>query len=117
MEKRLFTRIPFKAIARFDVGNEHYEVELLDISLNGALITQPEDFAGKTGDEVIFDLLLDDKESNIKIEGKIVHAAENRIGIQCHHIALDSITHLRRLVELNLGDPDLLDRELGALQP
>ena len=27
----------------------------------------------------------------------------------------DSVTHLRRLVELNLGNPDLLERELSAL--
>jgi hypothetical protein len=28
---------------------------------------------------------------------------------------LDSITHLRRLVELNSGDPALLDREFSSL--
>jgi len=31
------------------------------------------------------------------------------------HIDLDSISHLRRLVELNLGDEALLERELAAL--
>jgi hypothetical protein len=33
----------------------------------------------------------------------------------CESIDLDSITHLRRLVELNAGDPALLERELTAL--
>ena len=31
------------------------------------------------------------------------------------HIDLESISHLRRLVELNLGDSSLLERELAAL--
>ena len=31
------------------------------------------------------------------------------------HIGLESIEHLRRLIELNLGDPEELERELGAL--
>lgn len=37
------------------------------------------------------------------------------LGFVCRHIDLDSISHLRRLVELNLGDEQLLERELAAL--
>jgi len=37
------------------------------------------------------------------------------LGLSCREIDLDSITHLRRLVALNLGDEALLDRELGLL--
>jgi hypothetical protein len=35
--------------------------------------------------------------------------------LRCDSIDLDSITHLRRLVELNAGDPRELDRELAIL--
>jgi len=38
-----------------------------------------------------------------------------RIGFACTHIDIDSAAHLRRLVELNLGNPELLARELSAL--
>ncbi|MCG8610315.1 MAG: hypothetical protein MI864_07240, partial [Pseudomonadales bacterium] len=31
------------------------------------------------------------------------------------YIDLDSITHLKRLIELNVGDPSLIERELSAL--
>ena len=37
------------------------------------------------------------------------------VGMVCRHIDVDSISHLRRLVELNLGDEALLERELAAL--
>jgi hypothetical protein len=33
----------------------------------------------------------------------------------CRHISLESIERLRRLIEFNLGDPQELERELGAL--
>ncbi len=34
---------------------------------------------------------------------------------RCEHIDIDSITHLKRLIELNLGDEALLHRELAHL--
>ncbi|VAX04921.1 hypothetical protein MNBD_GAMMA20-584, partial [hydrothermal vent metagenome] len=43
------------------------------------------------------------------------HSENDHIGFRCEHIDLESISHLRRLVELNLGDAKLLDRELSAL--
>ena len=46
---------------------------------------------------------------------QLAHCHGRLAGLVCTSIDLDSITHLRRLVELNLGDPDLLDRELSAL--
>jgi hypothetical protein len=36
-------------------------------------------------------------------------------GLQWRNIDVDSLTHLRRLLELNLNDPSLLDRELADL--
>jgi hypothetical protein len=45
----------------------------------------------------------------------VSHVDGRHIGLRCSSIDLDSITHLRRLVELNAGDPALLERELTAL--
>ena len=36
-------------------------------------------------------------------------------GLLCKGIDLDSVTHLRRLIELQLGDPALLERDLAEL--
>ncbi len=43
------------------------------------------------------------------------HNNKGQVGFECVHIDIDSISHLRRLVELNLGDDTLLERELAAL--
>ena len=47
--------------------------------------------------------------------GTVVHIDSQHIGLRCDSIDLDSITHLRRLVELNSGDPSMLEREISAL--
>jgi hypothetical protein len=49
------------------------------------------------------------------MQGVITHVEGLYIGLACRNIDLDSVTHLRRLVELNLGDVALLERELSAL--
>jgi hypothetical protein len=51
----------------------------------------------------------------ITMETRVVHREGDDAGLRCLSIDLDSVTHLRRLVELNLGDPALLDRELSEL--
>jgi hypothetical protein len=43
------------------------------------------------------------------------HSERAQVGFECEYIDLDSISNLRRLVELNLGDSVLLERQLGSL--
>jgi hypothetical protein len=49
------------------------------------------------------------------MQGELVHREGHQVGLRCREIDIESIAHLRRLVELNLGDEDLLERELSAL--
>ena len=44
-----------------------------------------------------------------------VHHNNGYTGLRCDSIDLDSVTHLRRLIELQLGDPALLERDLAEL--
>ena len=45
----------------------------------------------------------------------VVHQTSEETGLQCNAIDIDSISHLRRLVELNLGDENQLNKELSQL--
>jgi hypothetical protein len=47
--------------------------------------------------------------------GHLVHHKDGHLGFRCDNIDLDSVTHLKRMVELNLGNEDVLERELGEL--
>jgi hypothetical protein len=114
-ERRRFNRILFDASVTVMYGGLLIEANLIDISLKGALVRLPESADQEFTGDTWLKIQLDEKDSCIEMEGEVVHREPGRIGFQCRHIDMDSITHLRRLVELNLGDPSLLERELEAL--
>ena len=114
-DKRQFTRITFDSPVYLSTETATWQSELVDISLNGVLIDKPANWQGSVGD--LYKLTLDLNESDIEIrmEVEVAHMENNHIGLHCKHIDLDSITHLRRLVELNVGNTEILNRELSAL--
>lgn len=114
-QRRRFTRIHFQSKARFRINTSSCECEVCDLSLKGAMIEVPAGVAVASGAAGTLELRLDEEETIVRMEGTIVHAKDGRIGLACREIDLDSITHLRRLIELNLGDPQLLNREFSAL--
>jgi len=116
-ERRHFSRIPFHAQGHLhaDKGEMHLNCEVLDVSLKGILLAKPEGWQGLLNDKYQVDLLLENGELVIKMAAAVAHIDNDSVGFLCEHIDLDSITHLKRLVELNLGDPELLQRELSAL--
>jgi hypothetical protein len=118
IKPRHFSRIPFDADVQLHVhlAKEVQTAHLLDISLKGALIEtmQPITNAYK-GKICRMELSLGKGGEHITMEGKVVHQAGSLMGIECQHIDLDSMINLRRLVELNMGDEKLLERELAEM--
>lgn len=117
-EFRHFSRIPFHADVRlnFYLTDEVQTPHLLDISLKGALVQTEHPIVNSfKGERCRMTLLLGEDGENITMEGKVIHQEGQLLGIECQHIDLDSMTNLRRLVELNTGDEKLLQRELGEM--
>ncbi|NJD05280.1 MAG: PilZ domain-containing protein [Methylococcaceae bacterium] len=115
-ERRRFWRAAFNAPVNLTGDKFGIDATLDDISLKGALLECPEGWRGTVGERCHLTLLLGGEPSaKIVMEGHIAHIEGRRVGLNCDSIDLDSITHLRRLVELNAGDPELLDRELVIL--
>ena len=114
-ERRRFSRITFHRPAELEAGAERATCDLLDVSLKGALVETPGPFRGEVGQRCSLTIRLDAAEAVIRMDGEIVHREGRQVGVRCTEIDLDSIAHLRRLVELNLGDEALLQRELSAL--
>ena len=115
--QRRFTRIPFLAqseISSVD-GKSTWPCDLLDISLHGALTTRPEGWHGDRDALFLLQSHLSDDSTTIEMEVRVAHVEDDRIGFVSNHMDLDSATHLRRLVELNLGNEALLERELMEL--
>jgi hypothetical protein len=114
-ERRNHQRIPFQAEIIMQCGNEEWSCNLLDISLKGMLVEPPENLDIDTARPCAIALFLGE-EAAIHARVKIARIMDNgNWGLQWLHIDVDSLKHLRRLLELNLNDPGLLDRELADL--
>jgi hypothetical protein len=114
-ERRRFSRITFHRPAELDAVGERVACELLDVSLKGALVEVPLSSNARAGQPASLSIRLDAGDAVIRMAGQIVHREGTQVGLRCVEIDIDSIAHLRRLVELNLGDEALLERELSAL--
>jgi hypothetical protein len=113
-EHRRFTRVPFPAMVILHADGRQWECTVIDISLKGALLRGPADWPAKNGQEVHLEVQIADG-VRIHMQGTVAHIEADHVGVTCRHIDLDSAAHLRRLVELNLGDEAQLHRELQAL--
>lgn len=115
--RRSFSRVPFTANAHIfaQQGDIYLNCPVIDVSLNGLLIRCPDNWSGHLDDVFKVDLLLENGQIVINMQATIAHMTQHTIGFHCQSIDLDSITHLKRLIELNLADEGLLHRELSAL--
>ena len=120
-ERRQHARIAFHTRAHLRTGDRQSDVEVLDISFKGALLRLPNEGETpmtaplETGADCQLEVPLDDTSGTIRMDARVAHVGGGLLGVVCQLIDIDSATHLRRLVELNLGDPALLERELSAL--
>ncbi len=113
--RRNFHRIFFDADASITSGEESYTSRLIDLSLNGALVRAPTNWQPETGDDVRLTLKLGADGIDIVMETSVTHTEVDTVGLKMVNIDMDSISHLRRLVELNLGDSEMLHRDLEHL--
>ncbi len=113
--RRRFTRINFDAQCTLSSAENEWQVTLIDICLKGALIESDHEIVLSLSDQVALKIMLEGSDIVITMPARINHQLNNRLGFQAMCMELDDITHLRRLVELNLGDSVLLERELVHL--
>lgn len=113
--KRLFTRIPFEAGVTLNTFPGKHECQLVDISLRGALVERDLPWGAAVGDPCSLLVRLAGGDASIRMAGEVAHLEAGRLGMRCTEIDLESITTLRRLVELNLGDEAALHREIAAM--
>lgn len=113
-ERRTYSRVPFSAEIVMQSGHEEWSCNLIDISLKGMLVEPPTDLNIDTSKPCAVALFLGD-DASIHARVKITHIDNGHWGLEWLHIDVDSLKHLRRLLELNLKDSNLLNRELSEL--
>jgi hypothetical protein len=115
-ERRRFTRVPFASAARLEGPDGVHDVHVIDLSLNGVLVAPADGSALPDQANAAYRLRLTlSSSADISMDLRLAHIQLGYAGFVCERIDIDSLTHLRRLFELNLADPALLQRELNAL--
>ncbi|MFC3031921.1 PilZ domain-containing protein [Pseudoalteromonas fenneropenaei] len=114
-DRRRFTRVLFSSRAKLMTAGGDYNCELLDLSLNGALVSLPLGFIAMKDEPASLRFALPESDVVIHMQVEIRHIENAHLGLHCTQIDLESVTHLKRLIELNLGSDLILYRELEQL--
>ncbi|WP_305045553.1 PilZ domain-containing protein [Geoalkalibacter sp.] len=115
-EKRRFGRIPFGSAVNLLVDEQSLTAQLIDLSLKGAKIhlTQGPSLADETRCRFILAL---DCGVVLNFGAQIVHRTGEQLGLKFVESDPESFSHLLRLMELNTGDGEQIERELHSLGP
>jgi len=114
-ERRQFSRVDFQSKVVVVFSEEIHEAELIDISLKGALIKSINTIENQQGESCTFELSLQPSDIVLKVDALLVYKKNNQMGLKFSNIDLESMTHLRRLVELNTGNAEIVQKELFFL--
>jgi hypothetical protein len=114
-DNRRFTRIVFSTPVMLTCKQEQWKTELIDVSFKGALVKKPDIFPSNETQPFTLSFRLANTEIDINMQVHRVHERDNCIGFTCDSIDIDSASHLRRLIELNVGNAELLNRDLEQL--
>jgi len=114
-ERRHFSRVQFQSECFLTFGDKKYTGTLVDLSLKGALIHNDEGLKVKSGDHCSFNFALAGADFELNFDATLVFYKDDQLGVQFGNITLESMTHLRRLVELNTGDSGRIQEELFFL--
>ncbi|MDC0612674.1 PilZ domain-containing protein [Vibrio sp.] len=114
-ERRQFQRVLYRAPALVTQGQKRVATTVQDLSLHGALLSIIDEPILDSSKPVDIEFPLPESDIVIQLTANIIQMTDSTMRVSIDHIDIDSIAHLRRLVELNIGDDSLLHRELEHL--
>lgn len=115
IERRRFSRIVYQALAVVTQGHTRVESNVKDLSLHGLLLACPDHISLDPLTPISIQFQLTDSDITIQLQGKIVGVVQDLVRVTIEHIDIESIGHIKRMVELNVGDDELLHREIEHL--
>ena len=112
-DRRQYQRISFDAPVEILQGEHSSYTKMLDISLKGILIKTPELAIDISRPVQIRILLSNDVQITMTAEWANEH--NGRMAFSWTLVDIESLIHLRRLLEFNSGDSSLIEREISRL--
>ncbi|MES2822881.1 MAG: PilZ domain-containing protein [Pseudomonadota bacterium] len=114
IDRRRFSRIDFDARVELIQGDNHWHAQLLDISLKGVSLAKLGLYHVELNAPLLVKIILSNQ-SYIAMSTQLIQQSIEQLRLACHTIDINSVGHLRRLIELNLGDAEAAERELWEL--
>lgn len=108
---RYFSRIKFTAQAQIVFNRTIHKLELLDISLRGALLYSEVHLPLTKGTCCVLKIYLPASHVTLTFNAELVHLNENNLGFKFLDADIDTMTHLRNLLGYNTGNPDQITHE------
>ena len=112
MEKRRFSRIKFEEKCVVECGGHFSEARLLNVSLKGALIEFDGEIVFRNGDCCRLSFNLGNPDFCLEFLVEVAHCSDRLAGVRFVDTDLNTMIHLRNLLEARTGDPMLMQREL-----
>jgi hypothetical protein len=115
MEKRRFTRIMFEEKCVVDFDDRSVDARLLNVSLKGATVKFEEDVVLRQGDDWRLSFHFGNPDFILQFGVEVVHSCGNLAGVKFVETDLNTMFHLRNLLELRTADSEQVRRELDFL--
>ncbi len=109
--RRHYKRIKFETESNLTINDTSYHCELLDLALKGALLQTSEELPLADGESCRINIFLPASNIALRFEGQLVHRRGDLLGFKFLTVDIETLMHLRRLLELNIGDGDEVSRE------
>jgi len=113
VEKRRFTRFPFKMKAALSLEDKTYELDEIDnLSIGGCLVSVKADIS--LGTSCILRIMLGatTREPTIAIGGTVVRCDPEKLAIRFTQIEPQNLIHLQRIALYNSCDPVRVENEI-----
>lgn len=110
--QRHFTRVALDIPVIIRSGNDEWRSRLIDLSLSGARVRHPAGWSGHPGDLCYLRIQYGGS-GCLTVDANIRQIESEQLGIAFINTDEATGNGLRGLMELNLGDADLLERELA----
>ncbi|MEH6452056.1 MAG: PilZ domain-containing protein [Psychromonas sp.] len=107
LENRKFPRVKHTGICimtrESDNDIETWQVDLVNLSINGALISCPDNWPGSVKDNLRLTLILENVDVELKIDACVAHQTPIEIGVEFLSLNVESAQTLKNLIAISLN--------------
>ena len=114
-EKRRFDRVTCDENVFAVIDGSLFTAKLQNISLTGALIEFEDNVTLQHDDILDITFPLNNADIELQFGSKVRHVKSNIVGVKFIRIDLDTMTHLRSLIEARTADLEQVQNEFGYL--